>query len=262
MTERTVLVPPTRREQMSPEEQEFYRDYCVRDGIEDWDVLDEEKWSAYRRLESFRRIVAWWRGEGWRGYHNYIGTPIMYPGCSKETVDAVLSSPDVQRTIYEIAQQRARMLLACVRDGKVSPEYVKTYLKDPSVDEDPYVDPLRVTAAQPLERYLGDAKRPDSVSLTQNFYTQMRLRLERELTHKAREVVEVSAARMDSYVSRLTQNDVFACVWRLGERDARDHVQLRHACAHGPGAGAAARRPRGRGQEAEHRLFAVPQVAH
>lgn len=178
----------------------FLAEYDAHSNLGDWDVLDEEKWSVYRRLESFRRLVAWWRGESWRGYRNFIGAPILYPKCSQEAIERVVSSPDVQRTIQRIAQVRASGLLACVRDGKVSREYVDAYLSNPNLEEEPFVDPERLTPPLPLKHYLQGKQVPD-LPPTQQFYTKMRIELEQELISKTREIIEIGSARLDSCVS-------------------------------------------------------------
>lgn len=190
---------PSSAKNASNESDIFTEKYSARDGKEDWDVLDEEKWSMYSRLESFRRFVAWCRGEGWRGYENYIGTPILYPNCTNETIEQVVNSAEVQRTIQNIAQARVSAMLACAHNGKISPEYVRAYLKNPNMDDEPAVDTDRLSAPKPLEDYIKGPLKPGH-SAEQDFFTKMRTRLEFELANRAREIVEDSAARMDSYV--------------------------------------------------------------
>lgn len=186
-----------------PEARAFYKEYSVRNGVEDWDVLEEEKWSAYKRLESFRRMVAWWRGENWRGYNSYIGAPILYDGNSQQTIEKVVASANTQRKIQAIAQQRATALVSRVRDGQISPEYVRAYIKNANLDGEPVVDLYAARSSKPL-RYFLNEEPGKGVPDTQRFYTLMRTRIEKDLVAKTRAIMEASAARMDSYVALLT----------------------------------------------------------
>jgi hypothetical protein len=43
---------------------------------------------------------------GWRAYDNVIGQPIFYPGFSENMINAVLSTPILQKRITELAEKR------------------------------------------------------------------------------------------------------------------------------------------------------------
>ncbi|KAN0060221.1 hypothetical protein ACQY0O_007550 [Thecaphora frezii] len=57
-------------------------------------------------FEFLQQFVAYGQGTGWRGYSNYIGAPILYPGMSDETIRAVLGSDQVQERIRRLAKLR------------------------------------------------------------------------------------------------------------------------------------------------------------
>ncbi|EPQ29051.1 uncharacterized protein PFL1_03340 [Pseudozyma flocculosa PF-1] len=57
-------------------------------------------------FEFLQQFVAYGQGTGWRGYSNYIGAPILYPGMSDETIRAVLASDQVQERIRRLAALR------------------------------------------------------------------------------------------------------------------------------------------------------------
>ncbi|WFC98494.1 hypothetical protein MYAM1_001222 [Malassezia yamatoensis] len=207
---------PTRKASLP---QEFFKRYDARANQDDWDVLEEANWSIYSRLETFRRLIAWSRGEGWRGYDQILGAPIMYDGCTKETIDMVVNSPDVQRTIQSIAQVRATTLLSYVRDGKIPREYVRAYLDGKKVAETPSVDTDRLSPAVPVSHFL-DGPVDRNVSILQQFYTSMRTRIGSELLNRTREIVEDSAARMDSRsFARMfgaSVNEILASMYNYG----------------------------------------------
>lgn len=62
-------------------------------------------------FEFLQQFVAYGQGTGWRGYSNYIGAPILYKGCSEESIRAVLNSEQVQERIRKLASSRVDYLL-------------------------------------------------------------------------------------------------------------------------------------------------------
>ncbi|KAI9310810.1 hypothetical protein BX666DRAFT_2032528 [Dichotomocladium elegans] len=63
-----------------------------------------------------------YRGTGWRGYKNYIGNKILYPGFSDRIKSLVLSSQSVQQVISELADRQAKQLLAVQKKKNISEE--------------------------------------------------------------------------------------------------------------------------------------------
>ncbi|PKI83716.1 hypothetical protein MVES1_002703 [Malassezia vespertilionis] len=206
---------------------EFDEFYGVKRGSEDWDTLEEDKWSVYKRLETFRRLVAWYRGEKWRGFTHRIGAPILYPGFSQKLIDAVTTSPQVKRAISSLAQQRASALLVHVHDGKLSPDYLRAYLKDPTSGEVPPVDTTKLAKPETLNKLLGKAYTPE-ISAVQQFYTDVHMRLVRELVKRTKKMVENASSRMDSApFSRFfgaAVNEILVSMYNYGTHVRHDQV--------------------------------------
>ncbi|KAI7905108.1 uncharacterized protein BX663DRAFT_501774 [Cokeromyces recurvatus] len=57
-------------------------------------------------------IGLYYQGTGWRGYKNYIGTKILYPGFSNKIKQIVLDSKEVQDRIDKLADQQTEILVA------------------------------------------------------------------------------------------------------------------------------------------------------
>ncbi|WFD31294.1 hypothetical protein MSPP1_002328 [Malassezia sp. CBS 17886] len=207
----------------------FTNEYDARVGGEDWNVLDEEKWSSYKRLETFRRLVAWSRGEGWRGYDHYIGSPILQPDGTQNQIKAVLQSEAVQRAIALIAQRRAQGMLACVHDGKIAPDVVRAFLHAPAQIEGPDVDQMKRVKPKPILSFVEESMDADrNVPAAVQFYSAMRSRLEAELQKQARKIVEKSAARMGSFsflrVFGAAVNEMLASMYNWGTHVKMEQV--------------------------------------
>ncbi|CAO1634993.1 unnamed protein product [Sympodiomycopsis kandeliae] len=80
-------------------------------GLRDLNVV--ESYEAHLRQNPRRfmeQLLASWNGDGWRGYKDYIGAPILIPNQSEQTLKAVMTSPNVQRRIKALASTRAEVL--------------------------------------------------------------------------------------------------------------------------------------------------------
>ncbi|KAJ3032685.1 hypothetical protein HDV00_007205 [Rhizophlyctis rosea] len=64
--------------------------------------------------------VAFYRGEGWRAYENYIGARIFYQEYSDEIRTALMHSPTLNRTIKTIALQKYDLLVQKAEQTKPS----------------------------------------------------------------------------------------------------------------------------------------------
>lgn len=74
------------------------------------------------------QLLAAWNGQGWRGYTDYIGAPILIPGQSEQTLKSVMSSANVQKTIKTLASSRAEALypshlIAAQKDATTRAQY-------------------------------------------------------------------------------------------------------------------------------------------
>lgn len=72
-----------------------------------------ESYEAHLRQNPRRfmeQLLAAWNGQGWRGYTDYIGAPILIPGQSQEMAREVMTSESVQSRIKKLAECRAEML--------------------------------------------------------------------------------------------------------------------------------------------------------
>lgn len=192
MPQEPVPPPPL----LSPEE--FREVYNVSTKGSDWNILEEQQWSAYHRLESFRRLVAWSRGEGWRGYKNYIGTPILYPTFAARSFDRVVRSEAVQTQIQTLARKRAQYIMAQVHNDALSPTVLEELLQEPEV---PWVPVLKSgkRAAPKSVRDLVPRTTSQGGTDLQRFYSYVHAKLEEELTRCAHDIMAKSAARMDSH---------------------------------------------------------------
>ncbi|KAL9553935.1 hypothetical protein MBANPS3_003051 [Mucor bainieri] len=57
-------------------------------------------------------VGLFYQGTGWRGYNNYIGTKILYPGYSAKMKQVVLDSKKVQEIITQLANRQTEILVA------------------------------------------------------------------------------------------------------------------------------------------------------
>ncbi|CEG66153.1 hypothetical protein RMATCC62417_02786 [Rhizopus microsporus] len=55
-------------------------------------------------------VGLYYRGAGWRGYKDYIGPKILYPGFSKEMKALVFNSPKVQQVIDRLADRQTAIM--------------------------------------------------------------------------------------------------------------------------------------------------------
>lgn len=214
---------------------DFSKLYNAKEGSEDWDVLEEQKWSAYHRLESFRRLVAWARGEGWRGMKNYIGTPILYPDFASESFDLVLNSAAVQRTIQELATRRASHIMSHIHQGKISPTIVQVMMKEPESPWDPSLAGIKLDLPKPLRDIIPKNKHYRGDDL-QRFYTYVHTKLIDELNHGAAIIMEKSAARLNSgsFVQGFgfSVNEILVSMYNLGTHVKMEQVlELRRIAA-------------------------------
>ena len=167
-------------------------------GEREWNVSETSTSRYFRRLDTFKRFLAYARGSDWRGYRNYVGAEMMYPEYASESIEAVMQSEAVNKMIQLLARRRARQLLEQVQGGYIDSELVSLYLQYAHMQHMPQ---LPATAHHNLVRwttYVGeedDVSRPfDSVV----FYTAMRHRVERVLKRRARAMIERSVARIHS----------------------------------------------------------------
>ena len=61
-----------------------------------------------------QQVWAYGQGSGWRGYNNYIGAPILYPGQSESVIRDVMNSEQVRDRIAALATQRVENLCATI----------------------------------------------------------------------------------------------------------------------------------------------------
>lgn len=144
-----------------------------------------ESYEAHLRQNPRRfieQIRAAWNGEGWRGYSDYIGAPILMPGQSDRTAKDVLTSDNVQSRIKTLAQQRTEALY---------PQHVVESQQDPET----------------RRRYQATKSR-------------MQRALERQLTDVANSQVQVSIGRLDSLsfikVFAATVNNILTRMYPAG----------------------------------------------
>ena len=112
-------------------------------------------------FEFLQQFVAYGQGTGWRGYSNYIGAPILYPGNSEETIRAVLNSEQVSERIRKLASMRVEALFP---------------------DQGP-MPPSGPTKAQRALTVFKERKKRH---------------MERQLRDQALQILEVGVARLDS----------------------------------------------------------------
>ncbi|ORY94623.1 acyltransferase [Syncephalastrum racemosum] len=79
-------------------------------------------------LAFFTNIKLHYQGEGWRGYNNYIGNKILYPGFSARMKELVLGSTQVANVIDAMASQQSIQQMEKVLEAKrLSPTKQKLY---------------------------------------------------------------------------------------------------------------------------------------
>ncbi|CAO1625113.1 unnamed protein product [Parajaminaea phylloscopi] len=131
------------------------------DGLRDLNVV--ESYEAHWRQNPRRfmeQLVAAWNGQGWRGYSDYIGAPILIPGQSEQTAKEVMTSDKVQDRIKSLAACRAEALFPQhVIDGQADEQRKKQY---------------------------------------QTVKTRTQRALEKQLTDVAKEQIRISIGRLDS----------------------------------------------------------------
>lgn len=111
-----------------------------------------------------QEVWAYGQGSGWRGYNNYIGAPILIPGQSEFAIKEVMNSDAVKARISALAEQRVENLCSI--------------LPPPSGVDEREVEKQRIK----LERF--KQKKRKEITL--------------QLTDIARNISEVSVARLDS----------------------------------------------------------------
>ena len=82
--------------------------------VEDRDGPQERYLLKHQHLRSdpwgwVREISLFVSGKGWRGYQNVIGQPAFFSGYSERMKAAVLSSPQLQKKMHELADQRLKV---------------------------------------------------------------------------------------------------------------------------------------------------------
>ncbi|PWY97414.1 acyltransferase-domain-containing protein [Testicularia cyperi] len=134
-------------------------------------------------FEFLQQFVAYGQGTGWRGYSNYIGAPILYPGCSQESIRAVLNSEQVQERIRKLASSRVEHLLP----------------------EQPPLSPSGPTKAQKNLTIFKERKKRE---------------IEQQLREEALAILNVSVARIDSLpfikFFAATVNNILARMYHQG----------------------------------------------
>lgn len=134
-------------------------------------------------FEFLQQFVAYGQGTGWRGYSNYIGAPILYSGCSQESIRAVLNSEQVQERIRTLASSRVEHLLP----------------------EQPPLSPTGPTRAQKNLTIFKERKKRE---------------IEQQLKEEALAILNVSVARIDSLpflkFFAATINNVLARMYHQG----------------------------------------------
>lgn len=114
-----------------------------------------------------KQLVAAWSGQGWRGYSDYIGAPILTPGQSEQTAQEVLTSKQVQSRIKALARCRAEVLYPQqVIDGPIDEECRKLYLAAKSCTQKDLERQLVDVAREQLRLSIG---RLDSMSFIKVF---------------------------------------------------------------------------------------------
>ncbi|GAA5798730.1 glycerol-3-phosphate acyltransferase [Helicostylum pulchrum] len=73
-------------------------------------------------------VGLYYQGAGWRGYKNYIGTKILYPGYSKRIRAMVLDSKSVQEIMDQLATRQTE-ILANQKNWKVSDKRIEKQRK-------------------------------------------------------------------------------------------------------------------------------------
>lgn len=134
-------------------------------------------------FEFLQQFVAYGQGTGWRGYSNYIGAPILYTGCSEESIRAVLNSEQVQERIRNLASSRVEHLL-------------------------PEQPPLSPTGPNKTQKNLAI------------FKERKKRQIEQQLREEALAILQVSVARIDSlsFVKffAATVNNILARMYHQG----------------------------------------------
>ncbi|KIS72419.1 uncharacterized protein UMAG_11632 [Mycosarcoma maydis] len=134
-------------------------------------------------FEFLQQFVAYGQGTGWRGYSNYIGAPILYTGCSEESIRSVLNSEQVQERIRKLASSRVEHILP----------------------EQPPVSPA------------GPNKTQKQLAI---FKERKKRQIEQQLREEALAILQVSVARIDSLsfikFFAATVNNILARMYHQG----------------------------------------------
>ncbi|KDN41525.1 acyltransferase-domain-containing protein [Tilletiaria anomala UBC 951] len=144
-----------------------------------------------------QQVWAYGQGEGWRGYTDYIGTPILYPSSSTEAIHGVLTSEAVRMRIQVLVSKRLDRLL-------------------------------------PDSHAPADDKERKQYFV---FRERRRREMEAQLTDVAAAMMEKSAARLDSLpflkVFAASVNNILARMYNQGIHiSAPEVMNLRRAAAH------------------------------
>ncbi|KAI8886316.1 putative acyltransferase [Backusella circina FSU 941] len=71
----------------------------------------------------------YFQGTGWRGYNDYIGNEILYPGFSKRMKETVLANPKVNQVVRELAEHQAKSMIELQKKKWKSPKEKERRLK-------------------------------------------------------------------------------------------------------------------------------------
>ncbi|MCO5555734.1 hypothetical protein L7F22_009279 [Adiantum nelumboides] len=138
-------------------------------------------------LAFLQQVWAYGQGSGWRGYNNYIGAPILYPGQSEAAIRDVMNSDQVRLRIRALAERRVANLISTL---------------------------------PPAQGNLSESERQKEQSKIESLKRRKQQEIEAQLNDVARSMAEISVARLDSMafikVFAATINNVLVRMYHQG----------------------------------------------
>ncbi|KAM3584515.1 hypothetical protein VKS41_003325 [Umbelopsis sp. WA50703] len=94
--------------------------------LDEWSTgVQEHRNIVAREPRRIREDPVAFMMNGWRGYHNYIGSKFYYKGFSEEMKNKVLSSQEVQHAIDLLAERQAHLFVDTKQTGSASADKKK-----------------------------------------------------------------------------------------------------------------------------------------